>query len=102
MIRVIPMKTVRAAARSPRRSADARYRKVAISLPASLLSELERRRKATGASRSGFVAEALELYLRTDEAATRIREYVEGYRRMPETREEIEQANASAVGALAA
>jgi hypothetical protein len=97
MIRVIPMPKPRTRRAEPRRSA--RARKVAVSLPAPLLDEVERRRRATGDSRSGFVGKALEHLLRSLRAAdgaSLVREYVEGYRRLPETEPEIAEAEATA------
>ena len=69
-----------------------RARKVAISLPAGLLEEVERRRRATGESRSRYVGNALVHFLRAADEAVRVREYVAGYRRMPESAEEVAES----------
>jgi len=63
--------------------------KVAISLPAGLLADLERYRKTTGETRSGLVRRAVERLLERATEADMVREYVEGYRRTPETADEI-------------
>jgi metal-responsive CopG/Arc/MetJ family transcriptional regulator len=87
-----------ASSRTPRPS---RTRRVAISLPAALLRRVEQQRRETAESRSGFVKRALEDLLRRVEHERRVREYVEGYRRSPETAEEVSAADAAAVDALA-
>src|SRR5262245_41770680 len=92
MISVIPMSKSppRSKARQPPRVA-----KVAISLPAALLDEVERRRQRSGESRSRFVARALARLLRDADGASLVREYVEGYRRTPEDPSEVSAAEAA-------
>lgn len=70
--------------------------KVAISIPQELYRALERERKKNGRSRSSLVQEALRAWLKQQQEARDIRQYIEGYRRMPETRLEIEEAEAMA------
>lgn len=60
--------------------------KVAFSLPPSLHRTVEAARKRTRQSRSAVMQEALRLWLARDQEARRVREYVEGYKRRPETR----------------
>ncbi len=76
--------------------------KVAISLPKDLYRAVERARKKNGTSRSSVVQEALRCWLKQKQEARWIREYVEGYRRKPESRREIEAAEAAAVELFAA
>ena len=99
MILVIPM-------HSPRRTPSQvkpppRARKVAISLPAELLERVEDRRRSTGDTRSRLVGKALERYLRDEDGASLVREYVEGYRRTPESVEEVAEAESMIGEALA-
>ena len=70
--------------RSRRRSS-----KVAVSLPADLLVEVERYRKRSGESRSAVVRCALERLLDATAEADAVREYVEAFRRTPETADEV-------------
>jgi metal-responsive CopG/Arc/MetJ family transcriptional regulator len=77
-------------------------RRVAISLPASLLGRLEKERRASGDSRSGFVRKAIESLLTRVEDARRLVAYVEGYRRHPESEAEVEAARAAAAAVLLA
>ena len=73
--------------------------KIALSLPVDLLRELERARKRRGKTRSALVQDALRLWLHRDNEASLVREWQEGYRRMPESRTEI--AAAEVTGKLA-
>ena len=75
--------------------------KVAISLPASLLKEVERLRRETGESRSAVIRRSLELLLGRAQHAEMVREYVGGYLAHPEGRSEVDAAMASAAEALA-
>jgi len=68
----------------PRRGSS----KVAVSLPADLLADVERYRRRSGESRSAVVRRALERLLDARVEADAVREYVEAYRRTPETAEE--------------
>lgn len=79
----------------------ARARKVAISLPAVLHDEIERERRESGLSRSAIIVRALEDALARRRKAALVERYVEGYRRMPESRAEIEAARSAAAELLA-
>jgi metal-responsive CopG/Arc/MetJ family transcriptional regulator len=76
--------------------------KIAISLPGELLDSAERARRACGETRSEFFRRAVEALLLRQEQQTAVNEYVEAYRRQPETVEEqrIATQQASAVLAL--
>ena len=74
--------------------------KIAISLPNELYRAIERARKRCGKTRSALAQDALRHWLKHQQEAGWIREYVEGYRRMPESPSEIEAANAMAVRSL--
>ena len=75
--------------------------KVAVSLPGSMFREAEKLRKKRGQSRSALFAEALGGLLERAERGEKVRRYVEGYRRYPETEEEIRAAGDSAALLLA-
>ena len=70
--------------------------KIAISLDRELLAKAERVRKNTGESRSALVGRALRALLRTEARAAKVAEYVEAYRRLPESESEIKRARAVA------
>jgi metal-responsive CopG/Arc/MetJ family transcriptional regulator len=63
--------------------------KIAISIPETLLQEIERSRGSTGESRSEFLRRAIRSMLRAETERERVQRYVKGYRRYPETAEEI-------------
>ncbi len=73
-----------------------RAEKVALSLPKGLFREVEKLRRATGETRSGLVARALQLLLAERSRRERVREYVEGYREHPESDREVASAEAAA------
>jgi metal-responsive CopG/Arc/MetJ family transcriptional regulator len=58
--------------------------KLAVSLPGDLFREVERLRKRRGTSRSGVIQDALRFWVRHAGEAAMVREWEEGYRRMPE------------------
>ena len=70
--------------------------KIAISVDRELLRRLEALREATGESRSAVVSRALARLVAEQELQDRIAEYVEAYRRVPESRAEINRARAAA------
>ncbi len=76
--------------------------KIAISLPDELYRALESMRRKSGKSRSAVVQEAVRDWLRRQARGELVREYEAGYRRHPESSEEIETALATAVGLLSA
>jgi hypothetical protein len=59
--------------------------KLAISLDRELLRRAERLRRTTGETRSALMARALRQLLGTQERERQVAEYVEAYRRLPET-----------------
>lgn len=63
--------------------------KISISLPSEVLEQADRERETTGESRSEFVRQAVEERIRRIAEAERIERYVEGYRKLPETAEEV-------------
>ena len=67
--------------------------KIAISLPDDVLKEIETARKDRGQSRSEFVRKAVDAYLRREEERRR---YIEGYKKFPETAEEVALVEAAA------
>ena len=75
-------------------------RKVAVSIPADLYRTVERVRKKSGRTRSAVMQDALRYWLRQQEQAVLIGEYEAGYRREPESRREVEEAEAAAVRLL--
>lgn len=58
--------------------------KVAISMPQETFRSIERARRKLKLGRSEAVVEALRAWLKQQEEAEMIRQYVEGYRRHPE------------------
>lgn len=74
--------------------------KIAISLPDALLEDLERERERSGKSRSELIRHALEAMLSSQQR--KIERYIEGYRRHPETKEELDWAKATSKAAFAA
>jgi metal-responsive CopG/Arc/MetJ family transcriptional regulator len=79
----------------------ARAKKVAFSLEASLLSRVERLRRATGESRSALISRALRSLSATDEHEQRVSRYIAAYREKPESPSEIEAARMAAKSVLA-
>jgi metal-responsive CopG/Arc/MetJ family transcriptional regulator len=75
--------------------------KIAISLPFDMLSVVERERKESGETRSEFFRHAIVELLKKRREQESIENYVEAYKRDPETREEIETARRSAGNILA-
>ena len=79
----------------------AEVEKVAISLPANLLKKVESIRKTTGESRSAFIRRAIESALAARDREALIAKYEDGYRKNPETPDEIAAAEAAAIALLA-
>jgi metal-responsive CopG/Arc/MetJ family transcriptional regulator len=67
--------------------------KVAISMPASTLAAIEQARQATGESRSQFMRRAVEEAISRERERRLVEQYIEGYRRYPESDEEIALAD---------
>ena len=67
--------------------------KIAISLNATILEEIEQQRKAYGESRSAFFRRVLQCFFefsKKQKESSEVTAYVEGYKKRPETPEEIE------------
>lgn len=75
--------------------------KVAISLPSDLLAAAERARGERGETRSEFFRQAIEALLQQEERQAAIDQYVEAYRRYPESEDEIRLAEQTAMELLA-
>ena len=69
--------------------------KIAISLPDETLREVEKERLATGESRSQFFRRAVEERLRRAREREDVEQYIRGYLKYPETREEIALAEST-------
>jgi hypothetical protein len=74
--------------------------KITISLPASVFAEVERERKVRAQSRSAFILRAVEEYLRREKHRADVEQYIRGYQEMPETEEEIREAEALAAWSI--
>lgn len=70
--------------------------KIACSIDSQLLARVERLRESTGESRSAVISRALSKLTADELRKTRVQEYLQAYRDMPETDEEIEEARRSA------
>lgn len=66
--------------------------KIAISLPEEILAAVEKERAASGETRSQIFRRAIILLLREQKERALDEQYVRGYQRVPETREEAEAA----------
>ena len=75
--------------------------KIAVTLPADLLEQVERLRERTEESRSAVVVRALQLLLRHAERQLKAREYVAKYQAMPESEEDVDRAHDHAKQLLA-
>ena len=67
--------------------------KVTISLPEDVLEAVETERKAKGESHSGFFQGAFERFLKQERESSAVKDYVRGYREVPESDEEVEAAH---------
>ena len=65
--------------------------KIAISLPKEDFKLLETMRKRMGISRSALIDRAIHYWLAKREEEEKIRQYIEGYKRHPETPGELEE-----------
>ncbi len=66
-----------------------------VQLSEELLDLLDREAARRGVSRSALIREAIERHLDAERRAEIDRQIVEGYRRIPETEEELEWAEQS-------
>ena len=69
--------------------------KIAISLPEETLQAVEKERLASGLSRSEFFLRAVEEHLRRVKEREDVEQYIQGYLKYPETKEEIALAEAT-------
>ena len=76
-------------------------KKIAITVEATLLARAERVRRRTAESRSAMFARVLRTLLTEEEHARRVAEYVEAYRRLPETPPEIRWVDELSAASLA-
>ncbi len=75
--------------------------KCAVSLPRNLFARMESVRRRTRENRSAFVRRAVETLFEKADEAEKVRAYVEGYRRHPETKREIQAADSAGAAFLA-
>jgi metal-responsive CopG/Arc/MetJ family transcriptional regulator len=68
--------------------------KIAVSVSADLLAEVEEVRRREGLTRSAVVESGLRAWLRARRDAERVQRYVEAYRRHPESDDEIAETAA--------
>ncbi len=76
--------------------------KIAISLPEDLLQNIEKERQARGESRSEFFRRAVETLLNLERERELDEQYIAGYKKYPETKEEIALAESTMLYAFAA
>ena len=69
--------------------------KIAISLPDEVFQAVEKERLAKGESRSQFFRRAVEERLRRAREREDVEQYIRGYQKYPETKEEIALAEAT-------
>ena len=74
--------------------------KIAISIPADLYRAVEKVRRKTDRSRSSILQEALRHWLAQQRQALLIRRYEDGYRASPESRREVQAAQATSAELL--
>jgi Arc/MetJ-type ribon-helix-helix transcriptional regulator len=74
--------------------------KVAVSLPKEQFRLMERQRRLLKVSRSAAVRQAIHRWLQSLEEQAAIQQYIEGYRRHPESSEEIKAIEQASVEAL--
>jgi metal-responsive CopG/Arc/MetJ family transcriptional regulator len=76
--------------------------KIAISVDHDLLAAVEALRRTTHESRSSVFARAVRMLLRAEERRRLVEQYVDGYRRQPETASELAEAEELARASLEA
>ena len=74
--------------------------KIAITIDEDLLERAEVLRERTGESRSAVFARALRALVQIEEHRRKVRRYVEAYREVPETADEVAFARESSRRAL--
>ena len=75
--------------------------KIAISMPETLLQDIEKERLACGQTRSEFVRRAVQAFPRRQREREWDEQYVGGYLEYPETPEEVEGFYLAGLAALA-
>ncbi len=75
--------------------------KVAISMPEDVLKAVEKERKARGETRSEFFRRAIEKILKEEGESSAIKDYIRGYRRIPESPEEVKNTHLIGAALLA-
>ena len=75
--------------------------KISVSIPLEVLAEADREREVIGESRSEFVRQAIEERVRRMTEAESVERYIQGYREVPETAEEVTSSFAMSRAALA-
>ena len=75
--------------------------RVTIRLSDDLLAAVERERRARHQTRSAFIRATVEQALRTKQEQSAVERYVAGYRRQPETADEVLAMHRIAVAVLA-
>ena len=63
--------------------------KFAISMPEEKFNEIEMIRLKEGLSRSKFIFEAVEVWMKSKKMSDQIRKYEKGYRNLPERSQDI-------------
>ena len=76
-----------------------RARKVAISLPSTLLASVEMVRRKRGEGRSEFIRQAIQAFLKDLQRRKDVERYVKGYLEYPEQAEEVEGIRAASLSA---
>lgn len=75
--------------------------KIAVSLPKAEFRAVEKWRRELKKSRSAVIADAIRHWLKAQQEAEDVRRYIEGYRKYPETEEEMAVCEKAAVEVLA-
>ena len=73
-----------------------RYKIIQVPVDRDLLEALNKVSREQAKSRSALIREACAKYIATAEKEELVRQYIEGYRRMPETQDELDFAESSA------
>ena len=76
--------------------------KVAISLPSTMFESVEQERSKRGESRSEFLQQAIQAFLRDLRQRKDVERYVKGYLEHPEQAEEIDAVRSASSASLAA
>jgi metal-responsive CopG/Arc/MetJ family transcriptional regulator len=74
--------------------------KISVSIPSEVLEKADREREVIGESRSEFVLHAIQERVRRMAETESVERYVQGYRNLPETHEEVASSFAMSRAAL--